>query len=115
MAVILIDLDYVKAKDKLLCLWPFFLPMNNIMLRLLGEYTIHQLIKICYEVSASMDEQGELDIHVWQGIILLLVGLYLANTKHLYNLCRTSAQRLRHWSNIAQMLYKCFVFAGISF
>ena len=23
-----------------------------------------------------------------------------------------SAQRLRRWSNIVQMLYKCFVFAG---
>ena len=36
-----------------------------------------------------------------------------ANTKHLYNICTTSAQRLRRWSNIAQMLYKCFVFTGI--
>ena len=24
--------------------------------------------------------------------------------------CTTSAQRLRRWSNIVQMLYKCFVF-----
>ena len=35
-----------------------------------------------------------------------------ANTKHLHNICTTSAQRLRRWSNIVQMLYKCFVFAG---
>ena len=35
-----------------------------------------------------------------------------ANTKHLYNICTTSSQRLRRWSNIVQMLYKCFVFAG---
>ena len=35
-----------------------------------------------------------------------------ANTKHLYNICTTSAQRLRRWSNIIQMLYKCFVFTG---
>ena len=34
-----------------------------------------------------------------------------ANTKHLYNICTTSAQRRRRWSNIVQMLYKCFVFA----
>ena len=34
--------------------------------------------------------------------------------KHLYNICTTSAQRLRRWSNIVQMLYKCFVFAGYS-
>ena len=34
-----------------------------------------------------------------------------ANTKHLYNICTTSAHR---WSNIVQMLYKCFVFAGSS-
>ena len=31
-------------------------------------------------------------------------------TKHLYNSGTTSAQRLRRWSNIVQMLYKCFVF-----
>ena len=33
-----------------------------------------------------------------------------ANTKHLHNICTTSAQRLRRWSHIVQMLYKCFVF-----
>ena len=35
-----------------------------------------------------------------------------ANTKHLYNIYTTSAQRLRRWSNFVWMLYKCFVFAG---
>ena len=35
-----------------------------------------------------------------------------ANTKHLYNSCTASGQRLWHWSNIAHMLYKCFVFTG---
>ena len=34
------------------------------------------------------------------------------NKNHLYNICTTSAQRLRRWSNIVQMLYKCFVFVG---
>ena len=38
-----------------------------------------------------------------------------ANTKHSYNICTTSAQRLRRWSNIVQMLYKSFVFAGQAF
>ena len=33
-----------------------------------------------------------------------------ANTKYLHNICTTSAQRLRRWANIVQMLYKCFVF-----
>ena len=37
-------------------------------------------------------------------------ALYPANTKLLYNICTTSAQRLRRWSNIVQMFYKCFVF-----
>ena len=32
-----------------------------------------------------------------------------ANTKHVYNICTTLAQRLRRWSNIVQLLYKCFV------
>ena len=36
----------------------------------------------------------------------------LAKTKHLCNICTTSAQRLRCWSNIVQVLYKCFVFTG---
>ena len=36
-----------------------------------------------------------------------------ANTKHLYNICTTSAQRLRRWSSVVQMLCKCFVFAGL--
>ena len=27
-------------------------------------------------------------------------------------ICTTSAKRLRRWSNIVQMLYKCFAFAG---
>ena len=34
------------------------------------------------------------------------------NTKHVYNIFTTSAKRLRRWSNIVQMLYQCFVFAG---
>ena len=37
-----------------------------------------------------------------------------ANTKHLYNICATSVQRLRRWSNILQMLYNFFVFTGIA-
>ena len=36
-----------------------------------------------------------------------------ANTKHLYNICITSARRLWRWSNIVQVLYKCFAFTGI--
>ena len=40
--------------------------------------------------------------------------MYPANTKqHLQNICTASA--LRHWSNISQMLYKCFVFAAVPF
>ena len=34
------------------------------------------------------------------------------NTKHLYNICTTAAQRLRRWSNIVQMLYKCLCLLG---
>ena len=37
---------------------------------------------------------------------------YPANTKHLYNICTMLDQRRRRWSNIVQMLYKCFVLAG---
>ena len=37
---------------------------------------------------------------------------YPANTKHLYIICTKSVQRLRRWSNIVQMLYKCLLFTG---
>ena len=37
------------------------------------------------------------------------------NTKHLYNICTTLAQRLRRWTNIVQMLYKYFVFPGMGY
>ena len=40
--------------------------------------------------------------------------IYLANTKHLYNICTMLVQHLRRWANVVQMLCKCFVFAGIS-
>ena len=36
------------------------------------------------------------------------------NTNHLYKICTTLAQRFWRWTNIVQMLYKCFVFAGIT-
>ena len=34
----------------------------------------------------------------------------MGTQKHLYNIWATPAQRLRRWSSIVQMLYKCFVF-----
>ena len=37
-----------------------------------------------------------------------------ANTKYLHNICTTSIQRLRRWTDIIQMLCKYFVFAGTS-
>ena len=40
-------------------------------------------------------------------------GTSQPGTSHLYNIYTTSAQRLRRWSSIVQMLYKCFVFAGM--
>ena len=35
------------------------------------------------------------------------------NTKHLYNICTMLDQRRRRWTDVVQMLYKCFVFAGM--
>ena len=35
-------------------------------------------------------------------------------TKHLYTICTMLAQRRRRWASVVQMLYKCFVFAGIT-
>ena len=37
-----------------------------------------------------------------------------ANTKHLYNFRTMLDQRRRCWADVVQMLYKCFVFAGIA-
>ena len=36
-----------------------------------------------------------------------------ANAKCLYNICKMLDQRWRRWADIVQMLYKCFVFAGM--
>ena len=36
-----------------------------------------------------------------------------ANAKHLYKICTMLEQRRRRWSDVVQMLYKCFVFAGL--
>ena len=36
----------------------------------------------------------------------------LTNIKHFSNICTTAAQSLRRWTNMVQMLYKCFVSAG---
>ena len=34
-------------------------------------------------------------------------------TKHLFHICTMLDQRRRRWANVVQMLYKCFVFAGM--
>ena len=44
---------------------------------------------------------------------IVILHMYPAGTKHLYNISTMSAQRLRRWSDIVQMLYKCFVFASL--
>ena len=36
------------------------------------------------------------------------------NTKHLYNICTMLDQRRRRWAGVVQLLYKCFVFVGIT-
>ena len=33
--------------------------------------------------------------------------------KHLHNICTMFDQRRRRWAGVVQMLYKCFVFAGM--
>ena len=41
---------------------------------------------------------------------IIYLGHIPANTKPLFNICTTSAPRLRRWSNDVQVLYKCFMF-----
>ena len=48
---------------------------------------------------------------------LILADSYIATplkTKHLYNICAMLVQRRRRRAVFVQMLYKCFVFVGIS-
>ena len=35
-------------------------------------------------------------------------------TKHLYNICTMLDQRRRRWADVVQMVYKCFVFDGMT-
>ena len=46
--------------------------------------------------------------------IIVLVFLQIWS-KQTQNICTTSVQRLRRWSDIVQMLYKCPVFCGIDY
>ena len=36
------------------------------------------------------------------------LATYPVNTKHLYNICTTSAQRRRRWADVVQMLLQMF-------
>ena len=38
--------------------------------------------------------------------------IILMSSQQTQNICTTFVQRRRRWSNIVQMSYKCFVFAG---
>ena len=44
---------------------------------------------------------------------VILIFAYNGKHKHLYNICTMLDQRRRRWAAVVQMLYKCFVFAGI--
>ena len=43
----------------------------------------------------------------------LLVRFCPVNIKQLYKICTMLDQRRRRWAGVVQMLYKCFVFAGL--
>ena len=64
--------------------------------------------RVCWVVQYSHRKKTGLSEH-WTNM-----DITPANTKHLYTICTTSSKRLRRWSNIVQMLYKCCVFAGTS-
>ena len=55
----------------------------------------------------------ELSMHFFTWSAHVLRRRITANTKHLYNICTMLDQRLRRWSNIVQMPYKCFGFQGL--
>ena len=66
---------------------------------------------MCLKIVADASQPQFLNIYVgriassWDRQWLVLIP-DPANTKHLYNISTTSAQRLRRWANIVQMLYK---------
>ena len=55
----------------------------------------------------SGDVDSTLALH-----LVTYIGLP-SELKTFYSICTTSAQRLRRWSNIVQILEKCFVFTGL--
>ena len=50
----------------------------------------------------------------FSNINLVQLFFYSANTKHLHNICTTSAQHLWRWSDIEQILYNCSVFTRVA-
>ena len=67
---------------------------------------------------------GRLQIFGTDGILAKVIGKTYpendntvsnipANKKHLYNICTMLDQRRRRWDDVVQMVYKCFVFAGV--
>ena len=68
---------------------------------------------MCNQCGVGSSQLGGLISYFPSGLSLPGSGTVgRASTKHLYNICTTSAQRLRRWSNIVQMSYKCFALAG---
>ena len=39
-------------------------------------------------------------------------SFFLANTKHLYNICTMLDQRRRRWADVVQMVYRCLCLLG---
>ena len=46
-------------------------------------------------------------------IVRLWLSTPLVNTKYLYSICTMLAQRRRRLADVVQVVYKCFVFAGL--
>ena len=58
------------------------------------------------------------NVHTYQGterewMTLSMLSNITANTKLLHNICTMLDQPRRRSDDVVQMLYKCFVFAGI--
>ena len=86
-------------------IWPnvFFLwnVLIDIITNLSGpHYSIDQGIIKTFEHEACVDATQ------------LVLTQKTRNISILHDICTTSAQRLRRWSNIVQMLCKCFVITG---
>ena len=91
-------------KKHLFCRIKLSTAVNMIIILFLHTRSCQKYISICLYTSGHIELKRV--NHTYSNHIP-------ADTKHFHNICTTSAQRLRRWSNIVHMSYKCAGLTGI--